>query len=286
MAQLLDDVGPNSFNVSMMPNGSLTQSYVTYKFGGCSAYLDGSTYYAIPGSTLLHPAPTYTIEVWFRLDADASGTYNYIIDSDNNNEGFAIYILNSSNLLYTTAKNYNDNIYVSHSISRGVWNHVVMEVNDTNNSIYMGLNGVRYTGTTDSNFNIVPHTQTVYIGSRQPGNTSLFKGYLDDLRISSGLVYNLGTYSTYTVPTTPLGVTANTVLLMPFDESQYAISGNLTEPGRIIIREESDWSTIHNQHYSAGAFQVSVPNVNKKMIVCRSDSGEIKGYGNITPKII
>ena len=286
MAQLLDDNGPNNFTVNVGGGGTIAHN-TTYKFGGCSAYFNGSSYCYIAGNPLHRPAPYYTVEMWFWLDP-AQNVTTYFLEIDQGGYGYRIYMLpQSNNYLSVGAMSYNDTILkTTTGVARGAWHHVVMEVDANAKQLWMGLDGTRIGSDYDSGF-IIKNTPTLplYIGCRD-NITAFHKGYMDDLRISSNRPYALHTYSSYAVPTAPVGSNANTVLYLPFNESQYALAGDLTEEARIIIREESDWSTIHNEVHASGPYEISVPNVNKKMIVSRTTEGEVQGYGNLTPKII
>jgi hypothetical protein len=59
------------------------------------------------------------------------------------------------------------------------------------------------------------------------------------------------------------------------------IKGNIGEAGRILVFDESDFTTIEvNEVVGAGgAFNIEVPTSGVKMVLARSASGEVIGYG-------
>jgi len=67
----------------------------------------------------------------------------------------------------------------------------------------------------------------------------------------------------------------------------YVISGNLSNEGRVIIFKESDWSVESNTVISGGgAYEVEVADGDYRMVACRSNEGELLGYGKVTPGYI
>ena len=66
----------------------------------------------------------------------------------------------------------------------------------------------------------------------------------------------------------------------------YEISGTKSETARIIVLDESDWSIESNTVVSgSGAYEVDMYDTNSRTIIARNNSGELVGYGNITPVI-
>jgi hypothetical protein len=64
----------------------------------------------------------------------------------------------------------------------------------------------------------------------------------------------------------------------------YKIIGTLSEAGQVLIFDETDWSLEASEAKSAGSYEITGVNGNKKTVVARSaGSGAVAGYGNITP---
>jgi len=64
----------------------------------------------------------------------------------------------------------------------------------------------------------------------------------------------------------------------------YKISGTKNETARIIILKESDWSIESNTVVSgSGDYEVDGLESGYKLIVYKSNEGELLGYGNVTP---
>jgi hypothetical protein len=61
----------------------------------------------------------------------------------------------------------------------------------------------------------------------------------------------------------------------------HKIKGNIGEAGRVLIFDESDFNTVEvNEVVSeSGAFDIEVPSSGVKMVLARSASGEVIGYG-------
>ena len=63
----------------------------------------------------------------------------------------------------------------------------------------------------------------------------------------------------------------------------YKISGTLNESARILVLKESDWSIESNVEKSAGDYEIENLVSGTKTVVAIDDSGEVVGYGNVSP---
>jgi hypothetical protein len=64
----------------------------------------------------------------------------------------------------------------------------------------------------------------------------------------------------------------------------YEISGTKSETARIIVFDESDWSIESNTVVSgSGVYEIDMYDTNTRTVIAKSNSGELLGYGNITP---
>ena len=64
----------------------------------------------------------------------------------------------------------------------------------------------------------------------------------------------------------------------------YKISGTLNESARILVLKESDWSIESNVEKSAGSYEIKSLVSGTKTVVAIDDSGEVVGYGSVTPE--
>jgi len=64
----------------------------------------------------------------------------------------------------------------------------------------------------------------------------------------------------------------------------YKISGTLNESARILVLKESDWSIESNIERSAGDYEIENLVSGTKTVVAIDNSGEIVGYGGVSPK--
>ena len=65
----------------------------------------------------------------------------------------------------------------------------------------------------------------------------------------------------------------------------YKISGSKNETSRIIVFKESDWSIESNTVVSGtGSYEIDSLATGAKMVIAKTDSGEVLGYGNVTPE--
>jgi hypothetical protein len=69
----------------------------------------------------------------------------------------------------------------------------------------------------------------------------------------------------------------------------YLISGNLTNPARLIIMDESDLnSVIYSGEHTAGSYEIFTSGAmpSKVLVVGRSSAGETVAYGNVAPESV
>lgn len=174
-------------------------STATKKFGTGSMFFNGTTNYAQVGTnTATNTAPVllngpFTIEAWVYTTAFATQTiYSQWLAADATRFYFGI-DYNASNSGYKLVFNYaGTNTFGGSNVPFGQWNHVAV-VRDSTNHLRIFLNGACDGG-------IASFTSNIYqlgarIGNLQ-GNTNHFNGYIDDLRIASGV-------ARYTVNFTP-----------------------------------------------------------------------------------
>lgn len=159
--------------------GSPVISTTASKFGGASAYFDGSSYltYAYSPDFDLSSG-TYTIEGWVNPSSLASrGT---IISKHAN---WMVFIDNATTLIMHV-DGVGEVSRTVPTISTGTWYHFAVVSNSNTISIYW--NGVR-AGTSFSTG--TPNTSvSIGVGVDRPSNPlRYFNGYIDELRISKGV---------------------------------------------------------------------------------------------------
>ena len=63
------------------------------------------------------------------------------------------------------------------------------------------------------------------------------------------------------------------------------ISGNTSEPGRIVIINEDNWSLEKNRLIDNGNYRINDLDDGKKLVFCRRNDGKSNGFGNIDTAI-
>jgi hypothetical protein len=185
---------------------SPTASYTTALYGG-SGYFNGSTDYLTAGtSAALNPgAGNFTFECW--VYATSAPTSSAIFSANLNGLGVGF----NSSQLGVSQTGIAVIITDPATFALNQWVHVAAVRSGTTLSLYK--NGSRVATTASSTTAFVASTQT-FIASN---GTTQFPGYIANLRLINGgaTVYD-PTQTTITIPTSPVGNTANTSLLLNF----------------------------------------------------------------------
>ena len=188
--------------------GNATQSAVQSKFGGKSAYFDGT------GARLTMPDSTdsyfgsgdYTVEAWLYIPSiAASGAGNFFSQSsrvsDNSNRQHAFAVNSDGLRVYWTTAGSDDNILVfSATPPTNQWIHVAFC--RESNVLRAYLNGSQVGASQSHATTYFNSTAKVCVGSfgeyAEDGYAFLdFVGYIDELRITTSARY---TGSSFTVP--------------------------------------------------------------------------------------
>jgi hypothetical protein len=194
----------------IIAQGNAQVSTTQSKFGGASAYFDGSGDSIEVGnnSDALILSGDFTIEMWFRV-----GNQNaYLFTNEKGTVGankLAVYILPTVGRLDwylggTPALNTN-----ASSVVINTWTHIAFVRSSNIVSCY--INGVQQTSTKEYSpdlGNVSTSTDTWYFGGR--GSVDPMLGHLDEIRISKSARYT----TTFTPSTTPFVNDANTLLLI------------------------------------------------------------------------
>jgi hypothetical protein len=196
------DSGPNALAVTAVGNAqvSTTQS----KYGGASAYFDGSgDAVQIPYSAALDlTSGDFTIEGWVYFNS-VSGTPTIITPFGTGNTfGGWVIVLNSSSqfafYLSTAANTWNgpsNVLFSATAATTGTWYHFALVRNGSTFKPY--LNGIAGTTATFSS-TLYNNSKPLKIGAEKDSNVFPLNGYIDDLRITKYARYT----SAFTPPTT------------------------------------------------------------------------------------
>ena len=183
------DSSPN--NLTVTPNGSIAISTTQSKFGGASAYFDGTgDYLSFTGGMPSGAGTEFTIECWVRLDDLAD--YRMITRTVG---GIDFYVVPDGSISVGRSGVVGIAASATGLITAGTWYHIAL-TRDTSNNYKIYINGVQVASGTNS-FSV---TAATTIGYSEYSGSHYFKGYIDDLRITKGVSrYN----SNFTPPTRP-----------------------------------------------------------------------------------
>ena len=178
------DSGPNALAVTAYNSAAIstTQS----KFGGASAFFNGSSSYLTTPSSTHNLSGDFTIEAWFytqsSLQQSVVGKWNGA-----GNVAWVVNIFPSSSLIRLGTGNSGSFIAtfdVAATIATNTWHHLAITRSGTTIKIF--LNGVQCGSDITSSSNLTaPDTTVTRIG--QAETSSYFNGYIDDLRITKGV---------------------------------------------------------------------------------------------------
>ena len=242
------DLSQNALAVTAVGNAqiSTTQS----KYGGSSAYFDGSgDYLTTPANSIVLGSGDWTIEFWLYLNN--SGASN-LIDQRSSPTQLApsIYYNGSSIIYYTLGL---DRI-IGSSLQLNQWHHIAVVKASSQTKMY--LNGTQ-TGSTysDSNNYIGPNFT---IGAYQPLGNTPPNGYIDDLRITKGISrYN----ASFTPPTAPLSLPGRITDLTTNKVIGTLTNGPTYSGGSLVFDGTNDYitsptSTLFN--FATGDFTIEM----------------------------
>ncbi|MDQ1196545.1 LamG-like jellyroll fold domain-containing protein [Agrobacterium sp. SORGH_AS 787] len=202
------------------------------KFGGTSAYFDGSgdSIDAVKFDDLEFGYGDFTIEFWFRT-VDASVTqYIFEMRTGSDQTCPVIYIEGGKIKFYS----YQTNLLVSNTtISSNTWYHVAVVRRNLQLSLY--LNGALEGSASDSGYNYKALRARIGAGW---GASNFFSGYIDEFRISQSARYS----AAFSVPTAPFSYSRNNLTLL----SQAYSAAAAPASGRLVVQTlEAETITIN-----------------------------------------
>jgi hypothetical protein len=182
-----EDDGPNSFSITN--NGTPIISTTQSKFGGSSAYFNGSSYISLPASDKWNlSSGDFTIEGWIYYTAD--GQYRGIIGSRQNStgSGWCLYIHPNGTFYMGSVvigQGYSDRQLNTTSIPANTWTHFAFVKSSDGYRVY--LNGVAGSLLALTSGLEYQSSQNLVIGALGSQGEYPFLGYIDELRFTKGL---------------------------------------------------------------------------------------------------
>lgn len=159
-------------------NGSVTITVLAMPAGALNFVKSNNTYITVPHSASMNLGAEFTIEAWVNYTGVNStiidkGNYNYLLQVNCNNAGFAPNRLNF----------YNRNTGWVHStgtVPEGTWTHVAVTLKNSTMTFY--INGIA-SGTAAVNY--AQDNGPVNIGRQSPSSCAcnIFNGNMDELRV-------------------------------------------------------------------------------------------------------
>jgi hypothetical protein len=206
-----DDNGTGRSQIGIQAVNNAQVDTAQSKFGGSSALFDGTTDYLFvtSNSTLAHGAGNFTIEMWVRFTSQpTAGNYRvfYDVRPASTNGAYPVLTQKGTSIVYYA--NSADRI-TSSALTTNTWYHLAVSRSGTDTKMF--IDGTQAGSTyTDSTTYL---NSNIFIGGDSFSNTSLYAGYLDEVRISNSARYT----TTFTPSTTPFVNDSNTLLLLHMD---------------------------------------------------------------------
>lgn len=273
LAMHMDDAGLTDVKGHAVTlTGNASRSAAQSKFGGYSAYLDGTgDYITVPsGSDFAFGTGDFTVEFWFMqtvagnpflIDCRPTSSTNGAYVTTYINAGTVVFFTNSAARITSSA------------ITTGAWYHVAVCRSGTSTRLF--LNGTQTGSTyTDSNNYIA---SPVNIGASGNGLFPL-TGYFDDIRITKGVARYT---ANFTPPTDP------------FPDQIVQISGTVRDANSNLVaravrayrRSDGLLSGATTSSASDGTFVVDGYDDSPHYVVCLDDDLNENALilDNITP---
>jgi len=220
-------------NLTITRTGSTTQgSFSPFSPNGWSGYFNGSSYLSIANTTSLNLASSpFTIEAWIYRMADAPTggviqvfvgkriladpfTQSYYLGTDSNN-----------GLVFYTGQS---RVLSGGFLPKNQWTHITVSYNGTQGSLYVNGNSVSGPAT----FSVTEQNVPIYIGYYPTTPTSIFTGYISNLRIVKGQALYTSNFTPLTAALTTTstisGVTlsAENVSLLTLQDNRFKDNSN------------------------------------------------------------
>lgn len=192
-------------------NGNAQISTVQYKFGGASAYFDGSGDYLTVSSSADFAFGTddFTIEAWVNIAAAPAAGNGYSLFTNSSTLTLpAVFFISDANKLALWANGLVGN--TGSTVPLGQWSHVAFV--RSGGTAYAFINGVaQWSAAYTAN-----HAENIGLVGCNPDKASgFFNGYIDDLRVTKGVARYVANFTppTAAFPNSLAGGTENAVIL-------------------------------------------------------------------------
>lgn len=210
----------SSSNRTVTAYGDAKLSTAQYKYGTASAYFDGTGDYLT--ATSPNMSGNWTVECWVYPTTASQQT---IVSFNNgSNAGINIWMNSSRQLVVDDGANA-QSAFTGNTLTLNTWNHVAIVRMDGTTFGY--INGTNV----GSNTFTPQTTSAISIGRYNLSPYYYFVGYIDDLRITSGIARYTSAFrvmgpfaSTAVVPDIVEPYTANTSLMLPMTGFNYTNS--------------------------------------------------------------
>ena len=242
-----DDNGVRASKAITAINGAQIDTAQS-KFGGSSAYFDGTTdYLQIPSGSGFNLSGDYTFEAWVRYTS-AHASNRPVFNMGNASSGQPLLYCNSSGtLLYMVG---GTNRITGSTLSLNTWYHLAVSRSGSSTKLFVDGTQVGSTYTDSTAIT----DGTFYIGI-YPGDSNGMYGWIDEFRISNSARYT----TTFTPSTTPFVNDTNTLLLMHM---------NGTDASTVFLDDNGTGRTQNN----------AIANGNAKISTTRSKFGGSSAY--------
>jgi len=185
------DNSPN--NLTVTSNNGAAISTVQSKFGGVSAFFDGTNdYLSTPNTVSNFGTDDFTIECWFYRVSTNSILISNATGADNNY--FAINA-DASNAVIQIRDNSSQAFAYGPATTLNVWNHIAVTRNA--GTVRVFVNGV--SGTPVSITKSITTRSTIIGGFLYTGFEGYFYGYIDELRITKGIARYTSSFATQSI---------------------------------------------------------------------------------------
>jgi hypothetical protein len=208
---------------SITLNGNTTHSSTKSKIGATSIYLDGTgdnLQMSDNGDWQLGTAD-FTLEGWFNFSSLSSGTYALFSQHNNDNSHWKVYLEGGAG---NNIRLYYNQVAIvattSAGLSTNTWHHIAVVRDSTGDKIYVDGTQVG-SGTSKPEIGDISANLTIGSGEESGGVGYTVQGYLDEIRISTGIARYT---SSFTPSTTAFVNDSYTKLLI---HSDYVESNSL-----------------------------------------------------------
>lgn len=244
-------------------NGNTSTQVEQYRFGGSSAYFDGTgDYLSLAQSNALTLSGDFTVEVWVYTTEGSSSFANRIMGSYQNDNDWFLGI-NRTSASYAVQFGSNAQVVSSSatSLPQNMWHHIAVSRSGT--SIRIFINGaLDSTVTGSTTFNC---TKNFYIAStpdRVSDASVDFAGYIDDLRITNGVARYTANFTPPSLPN-PTGYdpyAPNVVLHLPMNTDFTDGTGKaVTVNGNTVISTTTKKFGAGSGYFDGSGDYLSVP---------------------------